>query len=60
MECANRECQQLGFTDVASTDLLGQCTEGITVRRLFIRTLSFLPELMDVSHRLFSRARQDK
>ena len=27
MECTNRECQQLGFTDVAGTDLLGQCAE---------------------------------
>ena len=27
MECANRECQQLGFADVASTALLGQCAE---------------------------------
>jgi hypothetical protein len=27
MECANHEYQQLGFTDVASTDLLGQCAE---------------------------------
>jgi hypothetical protein len=27
MECANLKCQRLGFTDVASTDLLAQCTE---------------------------------
>ena len=27
MECTNRKCQQLGLTDVASTDLLGQCAK---------------------------------
>jgi hypothetical protein len=32
MECANHECQQLGFTDVASTDLLGQCAAEYDIR----------------------------
>ena len=58
MECANRELKQLGFTDVASADLLGQCAEENHGTSSIHSHAVLL--FMDESHRIRSRARQDK
>lgn len=61
MECPGRKSQQLGFSDLASNNLLAQCAaqNGSTIY-IYLVVLFHYVELPNISRRSHSRARQDK
>jgi hypothetical protein len=61
MECPGCESQQLGFTDLAGTDLLAQCAQdNYSMVYIHLHVYFPHPQFMDVLHRIRSRTCQDQ